>query len=64
MSRSSLNKETASSTTGWKSLARWLISINERPEPLKSKICFAVFSITSRGSIDGPALKLYFFIFV
>jgi hypothetical protein len=36
--------------------------MRERPEPLKSKHAFAVASITSRGRIDGPALKLYFFI--
>ena len=31
------------------------------PEPLKSKIAFAVSSITSRGRMEGPALKLCFF---
>ena len=31
-------------------------------EPLKSRTACAVFSITSRGKIDGPALKLCFFI--
>ena len=60
--RGSFIRATASSTTGWKSFALWLISANDKPLPLKSKICFAVFSMTSRGSIEGPALKLYFFI--
>jgi hypothetical protein len=35
---------------------------NERPVPSKSIIAFAAASSTTSGRIEGPALKLYFFI--
>ena len=62
ISSSSFINASASSITGWKSLLRWLISIKERPQLLNSRHASAVALITSLGNIDGPALKLYFFI--
>lgn len=52
----------ASAITFSKSFVRCEIESRERPEPLKSTIAFAAFWMTSSARIEGPALKLCFFI--
>src|SRR5260370_2304499 len=40
------------------SLARWLISITDMPEPCQSSLSAAACASTSSGRTAGPALKL------